>query len=157
MKKLACAGRGYTLIELLVGMSIMAIIFSLGLASYRDFSRRQALTGITKSIISDLRMIQQKALSGEKRDSGCTTYLSGYRFDITSSGYDLKALCDVTPIVKQVNLSSQFITISSTADPIDFKVLGQGTNLTTTATITITNTKISKSSIITVGVGGEIK
>lgn len=145
----------YTLIELLIGISIISIIFSVGFASYRDFSRRQALTGVTKSIVSDLRLIQQKSLSGEKPDS-CTT-LSGYQMDITSTTtYNLVADCSTNVVVKTVDLAEAGVTISSNADPIIFKVLGQGTDLSSGATITVTNPKMGKSSSINVGIGGDV-
>jgi len=134
----------------------MSIIFSVGFASYRDFSRRQALTGVTKSIISDLRLLQQKALSGEKPD--LCTVLSGYQIDITSTTtYNLQAVCSTNITIKTIDLAVDEVTISSSFDPIKFKVLGQGTNLTTDAVITITNSKIGNSSVINVGIGGDIR
>ena len=154
-KDTASKNHAYTLIELLVGISIISIIFSVGFASYRDFSRRQALTGITKAIVSDLRLIQQKSLSGEK-PSSCTT-LSGYQLDITSTTtYNLVADCSTNVVVKTVDLTEAGVTISSNTDPIIFKVLGQGTNLTSEATITITNPKMNKSSSVIVGIGGDV-
>ena len=150
----------YTLIELLIGISIISIIFSVGFASYRDFSRRQALIGVTKAIVSDLRLLQQKSLAGEKPDS-CTT-LSGYQMDITSSTvYNFQAVCSTGAIlnyvtIKTVDLAENDVTISSTSDPIIFKILGQGTNLTSDAIITIFNSKIDKTSIVNVGIGGDV-
>lgn len=149
---------GFTLIELLVTMTIVSVVFLVGVSSFRDFSRRQVLSGTAKTVISDLRLIQQKALSGEKPDT-CTT-LSGYSFDINNSGsgYKLYAICQTNIEVDSIDdLVSKNITISSTADPINFKVLGQGTNLTSTATITLNATSIGKTQTITVGVGGNIK
>lgn len=155
-KDSASKNHAYTLIELLIGISIISIIFSVGFASYRDFSRRQALTGVTKAIVSDLRLIQQKSLSGEKPDS-CTTLL-GYQMDITSlTSYDLVAVCLTNVVVKTVDLTEDEVTISSSVDPVQFKVLGQGTNLTSEAVITMTNSKMGKSSEVLVGIGGDIK
>lgn len=155
MKDAASKNRAYTLIELLIGISIISIIFSVGFASYRDFSRRQALTGVTKAMVSDLRLIQQKSLSGEKPDT-CTT-LSGYQMKRTSAtAYDLQAVCSTNITVKTVDLAEDGVTISFSADPIIFKVLGQGTNLTAIATITLTNTNMNKSSHVYVGIGGDV-
>ena len=154
-KDTASKSHAYTLIELLIGISIISIIFSVGFASYRDFSRRQALTGVTKSVVSESRLIQQKSLSGEK-PSSCTT-LSGYQLDITSTTtYNLVADCSTNVFVKTVDLTEAGVTISSNTDPIIFKVLGQGTNLTSEATITITNPKMNKSSSVIVGIGGDV-
>ena len=46
--------KGYTLIELLVVITISIIIFGVGMAGYRECSRRQALTGILKQTKADL-------------------------------------------------------------------------------------------------------
>ena len=62
--------KGYTLIELLVGISIIAIIFGVGFVSYREFSRRQSLTGVTKQLVGDLRLAQQLALTGQNQKVG---------------------------------------------------------------------------------------
>ena len=45
--------KGYTLIEILVVISIMAILFTVGFAGYRDFSRRQVLLGAVNQIQGD--------------------------------------------------------------------------------------------------------
>jgi len=154
-KDTASNNYAYTLIELLIGISIISIIFSIGFASYRDFSRRQALTGVTKKIVSDLRTLQQKALAGEK-PTDCTT-LDGYKINISSGSYSLYADCSSDIFLDTVDLTEDGVTLTSTpVNTITFKVLGQGTNLTSVETITITNTKIDKSTVITVGIGGDI-
>ena len=149
----------YTLIELLVGITIMALIFSIGFVSYRDFSRKQALTGVTKGLISDLRLIQQKALAGEKIGS-CTT-LNGYKINISSSSYSLYASCASDILLKTVDLTVNEVTLTLTppipTNTITFKVLGQGTDLTSEETIRITNSKINKTSTVVVGIGGDVQ
>ena len=64
--------------------------------------------------------------------------------------------CSTNVVVKTVDLTEAGVTISSNTDPIIFKVLGQGTNLTSEATITITSSKMSKSSRVMVGIGGDV-
>jgi prepilin-type N-terminal cleavage/methylation domain-containing protein len=156
-KDAASKNNAYTLIELLIGISIISIIFSVGFASYRDFSRRQALTGVTKKIVSDLRTLQQKALAGEK-PAGCTT-LDGYKVNISSDSYSLYADCSSDILIKTVDLIEDGATLTSTAtnNTITFKVLGQGTNLTSAVTITIYSSKIDKSSQVSIGIGGDIQ
>ena len=84
LDRILFAGRknltGYTLIELLVGISIVGIIFSVGYAGFRQFSQRQQLAGVAKSITSDIQLIKQKALTGEKPSGGACTKLDGYTF-----------------------------------------------------------------------------
>ncbi len=155
---------GYTLIELLVGLTIIAIVFSIGFAGYRDFSRRQAVAGVTKSIQSDLRNAQQLALTGQKptvdylNNPVTCTRLSGYSFSrISAINYQIRAHCDnvALPIaVKDIVLSSD---LSLSAGSVKFKVLGQGTDLSAALIFTVTHTSGATPGTITVGVGGDIK
>ncbi|MBL7036743.1 prepilin-type N-terminal cleavage/methylation domain-containing protein [Candidatus Microgenomates bacterium] len=150
------ACKGYTLIELLVGITIISIVFTIGYASFREFSRRQALTGITKIIKGDLRLAQQLALTGEKPAVGACTTLQGYTFAPSSDSYTLVANCspDGDRIVKTVNLEDE-ITLTGTS--ILFKVLGLGTNLSSDSVLNLSHSIAGGSVDITIGPGGEIK
>lgn len=146
----------FTLIELLIGIMIMSIVFTIGYASYRDFSRRQELAGITKELNSNLRKIQQMASSGQKPNATCVQ-LNSYSFEITAlQTYKLFANCtsDTKIIVNKIVLPTG-ITISG--QNFEFKILGQGTNLSEDNVITISSTKSGSSSTVTVGKGGDIK
>ena len=154
----------FTLIELLVVISIIGIIFTLGVAGYRDFSRRQALTGVSKQLKADIRLAQQLALTGQKpSDASCNTLIS-YSFSRTgSTGYTIGANCldaignSLSPrIVKTVNLTTSNVSISSTASSVTFKTIGQGTDLSGSNTITLTHTS-GNTALIIVGVNGDVK
>lgn len=154
--------KGYTLVELLVGLSIISIVFGVGFAGYRDFSRRQALTGVSKQLKADLRLIQQLALTGQKPNGVSCDTLNSYTFSRTSaSTYNLVANCVNTlgvvssPVYKSVNLGST-ITFTSTNALFSFKVLGQGTNLTSPNVIILTHSS-GNTNTMTVGIGGDIK
>src|SRR3989344_1318041 len=147
---------GYTLIELLVGMTIITVVFTVGIAGFRSFSRRQALTGVVKSVISDLRSSQQFALTGQKPTGNCPL-LNGYSFKITSSAtYQILANCDPDIITKTVNLPSG-ISISPNLSTVQFKVLGQGTNLTESLVLTLTNSVAGITNFVTIGTGGNVE
>lgn len=157
--KTANNSKGYTLVELLIGITIISIVFGVGLAGYREFSRRQALTGVSKQLKADLRLAQQLALTGQKpNDVSCNT-LDGYIFSrVDASTYRISADCAgiATPYVyKEVNLGSD-ITLSSTNTSFMFKVLGQGTDLAASNTLTLTHTS-GNQSIMVVGVGGDVR
>ncbi|MFZ3301750.1 MAG: prepilin-type N-terminal cleavage/methylation domain-containing protein [Microgenomates group bacterium] len=151
--------KGYTLVELLIGITIVSIVFGVGLAGYREFSRRQALTGVSKQLKADLRLAQQLALTGQKPDSVSCDTLDGYIFSrVDAYTYRLSADCAgiATPYVyKEVNLGSD-ITISSTNASFMFKVLGQGTDLVASNTLTLTHTS-GNQNIMVVGVGGDVR
>ena len=159
--------KGYTLIEILVGLTIISLLFSMGFVSYRDFSRRQALNGAAKTVQGDLRLTQQQALSGQKPDDGnCNTpnLLNGYNFRVdSSSSYAVEAACSggggTNVEVKSVDLPSGVSISTPSPNPILFKVLGQGTNIASggSAVVTLTQTGVSSPITITITAGGEIK
>lgn len=154
--------KGYTLIEILVALTIVGLIFGIGYVNFRDFSRRQALTGTARSVMGDLRLAQEQALAGKKPTlAACNSpnLLNGYDFRVTgSSSYQLEANCSGGSVVtKSVTLPPGITSSTPSPNPITFKILGQGTNLTAEATITLTQTGSSNTRIVTVSPGGEIK
>lgn len=171
--------KGYTLIEILVALTIIVILFGFGYVSYRDFSRRQALSGEVKQVQGDLRLTQQMALSGQKpvdpagvkpADPKCLDpyTLSGYDFHIISgSEYEIRAVCSggAVSAAKDVVLPSGILispaviggippTLLST---ITFNVLGRGTNIPGSADIKLTQVATNSTAKITVTSGGDIK
>jgi prepilin-type N-terminal cleavage/methylation domain-containing protein len=151
----------YTLIEVLIALTVIGILFGFGYVNYRDFSRRQALSGIVKQIQGDLRLAQQMALSGQKpTDLSCVT-LDGITFGITPpQTYSIRAQCDGAPgyIFKEIALPGGVTIAGGTTNPIIFKVLGQGTNLPSGGvTITLLQVGTSTPAYVYVTEGGEIK
>lgn len=154
--------KGYTLIEILVALTIVGLIFGIGYVNFRDFARRQALSGTTRSVRGDLRLAQGQALAGKKPTAGaCNSpnLLNGYDFRVTgSSSYQLEANCSGGNVVTKTNTLPSGITMSTPSpNPITFKVLGQGTNLSVDATITLTQPGTSNTKQIVITPGGEIK
>jgi len=154
---------GYTFIEILVALTIVSLIFGIGYVSFRDFSRRQALQGVVRSIRGDLRLAQEEAISGQKPlDIFCNSpnTLSGYYFDlITPNNYRLVAQCSGGNVTSKDVTVAADISIAVSQDPIVFKVLGQGTNVpqATPAVITLTQAGTANTAIITITSTGEIK
>ena len=145
--------KGYTLIELLVVITISIIVFGVGMAGYREFSRRQALTGVLKQVKADLRLAQQLALTGQKPE--VCTKLIGYTFTTTSSNYKIIANCsDGNVENKSVDMPTN-TTIS--AGSVIFKILGQGTSLSVPLTFTIANSTAGTTGTVIVGTGGDVQ
>lgn len=157
--------KGYTIIELIFAVAIMALLFSVGFTSYRDFQKRQYLENAVRSVKGDLRLAQEYALAGRKPDeplgNACTTSeLNGYIFVQTSvSAYDIQARCtagDVT--IKSVTLPSDVTIGSMSLNPILFQVLGRGVKTETNVTINLQYLTGGVSDRqITVTKGGEIR
>jgi len=150
---------GFTFIELLMAIVIMAFIFSIGFANYRGFQQRQHLAAAARTFKADLRYAQEQALAGTK-PTGCTV-LDAYRLSwVSSQSYDISAMCDAganTVSVKTVDLSANGMYFDVAFTPVIFKVLGRGTNLSANLTIKLKDgpTSTNKVSII-ITPGGEI-
>ena len=163
--------KGYTLIELLVVITISIIIFGVVMAGYREFSRRQALTGILKQTKADLRLAQQLALTGQKPTGVTCLKLIGYTFIRTSASiYELRASCDNTvivsspiitnPVIKTIKMPVNTTISGSPVNTVTFKILGQGTDLspvTSPLIFTIANTVAGTTGTVVVGTGGDVR
>jgi len=158
--------RGYTLIEILVGMTIFALVFLLGFAAYREFARRQALVSLARQMRGEIRLAQELALAGKKPAMGCGV-LNGYYFFVDPPDqYYIEAVCDAgsTSDEKVVDLPQGFTISGLVPDVIPknsilFKALGAGTNIpdSTSTTITITQTDTGNTAVVTVTSGGEVR
>jgi prepilin-type N-terminal cleavage/methylation domain-containing protein len=154
----------YTLIEILVGLTIIGILFGFGYAGFRDFSRRQALSGASKKIQGDLRLSQSMALSGQKPDDikcNAPDILDSYSFYVYGpGGYRIEANCTGgTVLIKDVALPADVLLSTPSPNPIKFKILGQGTNIASGSSASLALTQSGTGSQITIEVssGGEIK
>ena len=155
--------KGYTLIELLVALSIIGLLFGFGYVSFRDFSRRQSLTGTAKNLQGDLRLAQQQALSGQKPDDPfCNppNTLESYAFEVVStSEYKIKVFCTGGTFDAKDVLTPLDIILSTPAiNPVKFKAVGQGTNIPENSSVSLTLTQKGTGNQvnITIGSGGQI-
>lgn len=57
--------RGVTLIELIVALTVLAIIIALALPSFRDFAERRAVLGLANGFVSAIGLAKEEAI---KRD-----------------------------------------------------------------------------------------
>jgi len=165
-RKFSRVNPGFTLIELLVTISIMGILFGLGVAKYNEFNRRQILDQAAQELKSNLRLAQDKALAGEKDCSVCQVgikcgdgddkVLDGWYVSFSSGSYQIYGRCggqQFPTSPKTVNLSSRNINIPSPPSPIRFKPLAQGVDGATTISLS----GYGETRPITVTGTGEIK
>lgn len=156
--------KGYTLIEILVGLTIIGLLFGVGYANFRGFSRRQAVLAAVKIMQGDLRLAQEMALAGQKpADAKCDSpnTLNGYNLNIVSaSEYKIEANCTGGIVtVKDVILSSDLSVSTPVPNPITFNVLGNGTNIPSgqNSSIDIAQTGTGNKSTLTLTSGGQIQ
>jgi prepilin-type N-terminal cleavage/methylation domain-containing protein len=84
--------KGFTLIEILVVISITLIFLGMGLSRYNTFTEQVKLKSEAKKLIDVIELAKKKALSADLQDRACTNF-TGYRVTILTSAYSLKFCC----------------------------------------------------------------
>lgn len=132
--------KGFTLIELLVTTGIISILVTIGLASYNRFNERQILIQAASDLKNNLRLVQNKAMTGEKvcgagacggTNNICDNEagekpLSGWKITFAADSYTINGVCEETEFSdKTYNLASG-ISISPLPSPVTFLSLTKG-------------------------------
>lgn len=116
---------GYSLIEVLVAVTIISVLTGSSLVGYNRFQGRQGLKSAGEQLVSDLRLTQQKALSGEKVRGWCQgagESLTGWRLVFTSStAYDIRGVCSsAATTIDKSNTLPNSVTKSGGGSAVDF-------------------------------------
>lgn len=157
--------KGFTLIEVLIALTIVAGLFSFGYANFRNFSRRQATVNTAKELESVINLTKELALSGNKPATCLDSEpLDGYKisFNATAETYSIFAVCAGTdesvgrtsvPLPAGTNLS-----LGQATNFIIFKTLGQGTSIPDTGNflVTVSRSDVGNSAVLTVSPAGEV-
>ncbi|HUV72183.1 MAG TPA: prepilin-type N-terminal cleavage/methylation domain-containing protein [Clostridia bacterium] len=152
---------GFTLIEILVVVSVMAILSSVGFASYINFSRSQMVTQAAGKIIEDLRLTQSLAANNQKPEGDCST-LDGYSFFINKSQktYKIEVNCSPAYGGDSIRTGSVPSNLAITGfNKIEFKVLTRGVVATPPGSLILTVSGFGGrwSKTIRIDPGGAIK
>jgi len=160
---------GYTVVEVIVSLTIMIVMFSVATARLRDYQKRKTLDIAFEQVKKDIRFAQEMALAGRKpvepAGNACETFpLEGYGFareqtysvgpPETLAQYSLYALCrnwGQTVIVKgPVELPSGVnIGALGGGNRFVFNLLGRGTDRTGNIIIPITYQGVTKNITVT--------
>ncbi len=131
--------RGFTLVELLIVVTIFITVLAMGIASFSRFNRRERLKQAALTLKTNLRLIQTKSISAMKPSSGCTTYV-GIRVTFSTGSYTARAECDPEGLVGSTDTFALPATITFQAAPVNFTFRTQSVlSSTTDQTITLTN------------------
>lgn len=115
---------GYSLIELLITITIASLILSISVAGYNNFQKSRQVKEVTLTLQSDLRFAQSQAFGGVKPTGVCngiTQSLYGWVFTATNAdlttnkagGYSIAPRCiDVTVSPVQITDGPSAKTVS---------------------------------------------
>jgi Tfp pilus assembly protein FimT len=125
------AAAGFTLVELLIVFSVMALMAGIGFISLRDFSDRQVLATTTKDFASALRLARSQALSQVKPGSCGDEPLTGYRVDLTCkdtlcaqyTGYTVSPVCGATTQTIAHGNFPEGVAVTTTTSALIFELL----------------------------------
>lgn len=145
---------GFTLIELIISIGVIAILSSIGLASYVQFNRRQILNSAVRTFLNDLQLAQSKAESNE-RPQGCSGNLLSYQVSIQTSGYKVEAICSSSVEIKNIDFPER-VGKTSGFDWVKFKTLRGGVEVFPSVQNFLVLTAFGKDRTVTIGSAGEI-
>jgi prepilin-type N-terminal cleavage/methylation domain-containing protein len=85
--------KGFSLIEILVVITIISILSGLGLASYNDDQARRSLQQETEKLADILALARKKTQANDIQNYDCPNF-NGYKVYITEPGYRFALCCD---------------------------------------------------------------
>lgn len=150
---------GFTIIELLVVVTVMLLFSGMSLASYNSFTNEKEIEQETQKLIDVLELTRQKALAAEKTES-CYVF-DGYRIKFDSNNqYNLELCCNgqccdgTNGCYPSAKYESKLNITTSPDNYVLFRPLNRGAN---DIIIEINSPKISKCGKISVNKAGLIE
>ncbi len=122
--------RGYTLIEIIIVVTIIGLLTGASIAGFNTLNQRQTVLSAAKEVISVMRTAQQRANAGILPSAPCDS-LAGYsvKGTVNSSAYTLNVICSSGGVREETQVKSYSmasgVTFTSTFD-ITFNVLTGG-------------------------------
>jgi len=119
--------KGFTLIEVLVTVSMVILLSGGVIAAFSTFNENQTLKSTSSEMLSNLRFAQTKAITGDT-PSSCSG-LSGYSLTFTADTldyYTIEAVCSGGSITVNTVYLPKNVKFLALPSPITFKIMGQG-------------------------------
>jgi len=133
---------GFTIIELLVVISIMVLFIGATLAQYNNYTQQLKLKNEAKKLVDVIELAKKKALTSDLQDKNCISF-TGYRITTSAGAYSLLFGCNaVYTLIQNYNLSTNITITASGRGNFDFPPLMQNINFNINS-IQIKNTGIN--------------
>jgi prepilin-type N-terminal cleavage/methylation domain-containing protein len=154
-KKFPMVNAGFTLIEVLITVTIMLLLVGGGIAAFVTFNERQVVINAARELQGGVRAAQQRAQSATKPDSNCDK-LESYAIRAPQSPpvvVDIVAECDTGDTIL-----SSFTLGSSIAltEPLDMSFLVLRGGVVNPSEVTLRSITTNHSYTFEVTTGGEI-
>ncbi|KKU68342.1 MAG: hypothetical protein UX92_C0021G0004 [Candidatus Amesbacteria bacterium GW2011_GWA1_47_20] len=143
--------RGFTIVELIVGFGVIAILIGTGMSISQQAQRRQAVIQAAEGLSTTMKIARENALAGKKDTIACAAPLDGWQVRVQSNGYVLEGVCGGTKFFDKTTTYAMGITNSPTPTVL-FNPLALGA---TAATITVSGSGTTQT--VTVSGSGEVQ
>ena len=99
------AMRGFTLVEIIFSITVIAILSVIGIAGFAQYGRVQSLNTSALELIAMMNTAKSRALSQKKPASCASAPLEGYQVVLTSSReYKLESKCGAVVVIQNAVL-----------------------------------------------------
>jgi Tfp pilus assembly protein FimT len=146
--------KGFTIIEILIVFTFIAVLTVLGIAAYSSYTSTQQVQSGAADVATMLNTAKNQSLSQVIPTSCGVTPVTGYRVDITVGGgqFVFSAICGLPQTVTTSNLPPRVTFAAGSTASVFFPI---STGMPTTgASITVTG--YGKSKVISVSQTGAI-
>jgi len=122
--------KGFTFIEILIALTIISVSTALGSLSIANIHKKQITEEATQTLLSNLRLAREKALSGARPD-GFSGELTGYRVVFEPAAYKLYYVyidqldIEQTILASSYELGNNSLEIIGSPPDISFNTLAQ--------------------------------
>jgi len=152
--------KGFTLIEIIITISIILLLSGLSLTLTYNFNQEKILRNEALKLVNILEIAKKKANSGDLSGLNCNGGFNGYQVNVTSSGYSLWLRCggnSVSPAVFSYSFPNN-ISITNGSGDYYFSELSLKIQIPSnpTTTINIKNSNISRCLTVTISSSGVI-
>ncbi len=141
--------KGFTLLEILIVLSIVVILSAAGVSGYRTFGKSVEISSLTQSISAELRLMQAKSMSGESGLKWGVHFVNGatdyYELFSTPTDYASASTTVTATTTLPRNVSFLEPTSGQSKDIIFNKITGN----TTATSVSIISENVTKSIQVT--------